>query len=60
MLIDGQEHGGNNSCVAQVFVVADGINNGVYTVILPIQTVLVRYTWNRGILGALRSFWNDN
>ena len=46
MLIDGQEHGGNNSCVAQVFVVADGIHNGVYTVILPIQAILVRYTWN--------------
>ena len=46
MLIDGQEHGGNNSCVAQVLVVADGIHIGVYTVVFPVQAILVRYTWN--------------
>ena len=36
----------DDGTVTQVLVVADGIHIGVYTVVLPIQTVPVRYRWN--------------
>ena len=36
----------DDGTVAQVLVVADGIHDGVHAVVLPVEGILVRYTWN--------------
>lgn len=36
----------DDGAVAQVLMVAYGINDGVYAVVLPVQAVHTRYTWN--------------
>ena len=46
----------DDGAVAQMLVVADGIHDGVHTVVLPVEGILVRYTWNRRIFGALCDF----
>ena len=46
----------DDGAVAQMLVVADRVYDGVHAVVLPVQAVLVRYTWNRRIFGALCDF----
>ena len=45
----------DDRAVAEMFVIAHGIDDGVYAVVLPVEGIHVRYTWNRWILGALRT-----
>lgn len=43
----------DDGAVDQMLVVAHSIDDGVHTVVLPVEGILVRCTWNRRIFGAL-------
>ena len=36
----------NDGAVAQMLVVAHSVDDGVHTVVLPVERILIRYTWN--------------
>ena len=36
----------DDGAVAQMLVVAHSVDDGVHTVVLPVERILVRYTWN--------------
>ena len=50
----------DDGTVAQMLVVADRVYDGVHAVVLPVEGVLVRYTWNRWIFGVLQYVLNVN